>query len=202
MRIVKQLATVAIAILASTAIHAQAPPQAPAFSAKDADGKTHTLDQYKGKVVVLEFTNPGSPVTGKPGCPYMIPRYENKIMQNVAKKVQDAGGVYLAVNSNYYNTAADSKAVAQKYGVTHPTLIDDSGAMARAYHAKTTPHMFVIGKDGKVVYQGALDSNNSPDTGNEASSTQYVLDAVTAASQGKAPQVAQTQPYGCGIKLK
>ena len=90
---------------------------APDFKAKDADGKERALADYKGKVVVLEFTNPGSPVSGKSGCPFMVPRYEKQSMQKTTAKVEAAGGVYLAVNSNHYNTAADSQEIAKKYGL-------------------------------------------------------------------------------------
>jgi len=193
---------VAMTVALAGTIYGQADQKAPEFSALDANGQKHTLSQYKGKVVVLEFTNPGSPTTGKPGCPYMVPRYEHKIMQGIAAKVQEKGGVYLAVNSAFYNTPADTKAVMQKYGFTYPTLMDQEGTIARAYHAKTTPHMFVIGIDGQLVYQGALDGNATPDTSQEAASEQYVLEAVDAAVAGKAPRIARTQPYGCAVKLK
>ncbi len=175
--------------------------KAPEFSGQDAEGKTHSLSDYNGKVVVLEFTNPGSPVTGKSGCPFMVPRYEQKIMQNLAKSVQDKGGVYLAVNSGHYNTAADSKAVSDKYSITYPTLVDTSGTIARALGAKTTPHMFVINKEGNVVYDGALNDNPSPDVSKDASATNYVAQAVEAASKGEVPATTKTKPYGCGVHL-
>lgn len=202
MKLIKQIAILAgSTILAATAL-AQTPAKAPNFTLKDANGQEHSLAKYAGKVVVLEFTNPGSPVSGIGGCPFMIPRYEHKIMQGLAKQVTDAGGVYLAVNSTAGNTVADSQAIAKKYGVTYPILLDSKGMIARSYHAKTTPHMFVIGKNGNLVYNGALNSNNTPDTSKDPQSTHYVLDAVKAASKGEAPKIAQTQPYGCGIKLK
>lgn len=193
--------TVAVGVVAVSAM-AFAQSAAPSFSAKDADGTTHTMEQYKGKLLVLEFTNPGSPVTGREGCPFMIPRYEQKLMQNLAKQVEDAGGVYLAVNSGWYNTPEDSKAIAQKYGVTYATLQDSSGTLARAFQAKTTPHMYVINKDGNIVYNGALNSNPTPDVAADESATNYVLDAVKAANEGTAIEVAQTKPYGCAIHLK
>ncbi len=76
---------------------AQEAKKAPDFTAIDSDGKTHSLSDHKGKVVVLEWTNPGSPVTGNDGCPFVVPRYEQKVMQNLAEKVTADGAVYLAV---------------------------------------------------------------------------------------------------------
>lgn len=176
--------------------------KAPDFSAKDENGKAHSLADLKGKIVVLEFTNPGSPVAGKGGCPFMIPRYEQKSMQNLASRVQAQGGVYLSVNSAYYNTAADSKAIAEKYQVKHPTLIDSEGTIAKAYNAKTSPHMFVINKEGNIVYDGALNDNNTPDPSKDAAATAYVEQAVAAAVKGEVPKTTKTQPYGCGLKIK
>lgn len=181
---------------------AQEAKKAPDFSAQDENGKQHSLADLKGKVVVLEFTNPGSPVAGKGGCPYMVPRYEGKQIQNLAAKVQAQGGVFLSVNSAFYNTAADSKAIADKYQVKHPTLIDSAGTIARAYGAKTTPHMFVINKDGNIVYDGALNDNNSPDAAKDATATNYVELAVASAAKGEMPKTTRTKSYGCGIKLK
>lgn len=199
---IKTLAAGFLSFATAMCIHAQTPTKAPDFTAVDADGKQHSLTELKGKIAVLEFTNPGSPVTNKPGCPYMVPRYENKIMQNLAAKVQQAGGVYVAVNSNYYNTAADSQAIAKKYGVTYPTLIDSEGTIGKAYGAKTTPDMIVINKEGNIIYQGALDDNATPDTSKEASANNYVLAAIDAAQKGQAPAITQTKSYGCGIKYK
>lgn len=195
-------ATVACIIALGGAATAQSARQAPDFSAKDENGKQHSLAEHKGKIVVLEFTNPGSPISGKEGCPFIIPRYEQKVMQNLAKEVADAGGVYLSVNSMFYNKPEDSRAIAQKYGVTHPTLQDTSGTIARAYNAKTTPHMFVINKEGQIIYEGALNSNASEDLSKEASAENYVMEAVKAAQAGETPKTQRTKSYGCGIKLK
>lgn len=195
------LAVISVLSVAGAAM-AQEAKEAPDFSAQDADGKTHSLSDHKGKVVVLEFTNPGSPVSEKSGCPFVVPRYEQKIMQDLANEVKDAGGVYLAVNSSWYNTAADSKAIEDKYGITHPTLVDTSGTIARAYNAKTTPHMFVINQDGNIVYDGALNDNPTPDVSKDESAKNYVMLAVQAATKGEMPGTTKTKSYGCGIQLK
>jgi len=194
-------ALVAAASLTVSAFAAETKP-APDFKAKDHTGKEHSLADYKGKVVVLEFTNPGSPVSGKGGCPFMVGRYEKGAMQKVAEKVEGMGAVYLAVNSNHYNTAEDSKAVAEKNNVKHPFLLDNEGTIGKAYGAKSTPHMIVIGKDGNIVYDGALNDNATPDPEKDATAKNYVELAVAAANKGEAPETTKTNPYGCGIKFK
>ncbi len=202
MNVIKRTFAAISVLTLATAAMAQDAKKAPDFTVQDENGKSHSLADHKGKIVVLEFTNPGSPVSEKSGCPFVVPRYEAKTFQNLAKEVADAGGVYYAVNSAFYNTAADSKAISDKYGVTHPTLLDTSGTMARAYEARTTPHMFVINKEGNIVYSGALNSNATPDVDKDAASTNYVMDAVAAASKGEMPATTRTKPYGCGIKIK
>ena len=197
-RVIGVVSIASIATMAS----AQELKAAPDFSAPDETGKVHKLADYKGKVLVLEFTNPGSPVSGKGGCPYMVPRYEKKIIQGLAAKVESQGAAFLSVNSNFYNTAEDSKAIHEKYGVKHHTLIDTSGTIAKAFEAKTSPHMFVINKEGKIVYDGALNSNDSPDITKDGTAQPYVEEAVTAALKGEAPKTAKTKPYGCGLKIK
>jgi peroxiredoxin len=176
--------------------------QAPDFKGKDADGKEHSLSDYKGKVVVLEFTNPGSPVTGKGGCPFMTGRYEKGSMQRIADKVQADGAVYLAVNSNHYNTPEDSKEIAKKHNVKYPVLQDADGTIGKAFGAKTSPHMFVIGKDGALVYDGALNDNKSTEPDKDADAKNYVQLAVAAANKGELPADTKTEPYGCGLKYK
>ncbi len=198
----KNTLAVACALSVMSVAMAQDAKKAPDFTAQDSDGKIHSLSDHKGKVVVLEWTNPGSPVTGHDGCPFVVPRYEKNIMQKLAQKLTDDGAVYLAVNSHFYNTAADSKAIDDKYNVPYPILLDTSGTIARAYGAKTTPHMFVIGKDGNIVYDGALNDNATPDVSKDAAATNYVELAVAAALKGEKPEVTKTKSYGCGLKLR
>lgn len=176
--------------------------QAPDFKGKDADGKEHSLSDYKGKVVVLEFTNPGSPVSDKPGCPFMVGRYEKGLMQKLQDKVKGMGAEYLAVNSSNFNTAEDTKKIAEKYGIKVTTLVDSDGAIGHAFGAKSTPHMFVIGKDGNIAYEGALNDNRTADAEKDAGAKNYVEEAVAAALKGETPEVTKTEPYGCGVKYK
>jgi peroxiredoxin len=165
---------------------------APDFKGKDADGKEHSLADYKGKVLVVEFTNPGSPVSGKAGCPFMVGRYEKGVMQKFQDKVKGMGAEYLAVNSSNFNTAEDTKKIAEKFNIKVPTIVDTDGAVGKAFGAKTTPHMFVIGKDGNVVYDGALNDNRTPDAEKDADAKNFVEQAVAAAEKGETPAVANT----------
>ena len=119
---------------------------APDFTLADADGKKHSLADHRGKVIVLEWTNPD--------CPFVQRHYKSATMKNLAVKYADKGVVWLAVNSTKTNTPADSKAWAKEKQLTYPTLQDAEGTVGKAYGAKTTPHMYVIDKDGKIAYQG------------------------------------------------
>lgn len=199
----RKVLSIGIALSALTGItYAEELKAAPNFKAKDANGVEHSLTQYKGKVLVLHFTNPGSPTSGKDGCPYEVPRYEKKVYQGTANKVKSAGGIYLAVNSTSYNTAQDSLDIAKKYAVNFDTLIDSDGIVGKAYQARSTPHIFVINKDGKLVYDGAFNDNATPDASKDATAKNYLVEAVTAANKGTIPEVSKTRSYGCGIKYK
>lgn len=174
---------------------------APNFELKDENGDTHKLADYKGKVLVLFWTNPGD-ADGKGGCPFITGRMKAGVFEKQAKAVTAAGGVYLAVNSSHFNTAEISKAVAEKHKLSFRTLIDSEGIMGKAYGARTTPHMIVIGKDGNVVYNGAINDNESTDASKDEGAKDYVLAAVQAAVKGETPEVTSTKPFGCSVKYK
>ncbi|MCX7717446.1 MAG: thioredoxin family protein [Candidatus Sumerlaeaceae bacterium] len=167
---------------------------APAFALKDASGKEHKLADYKGKVVVLEWTNPQ--------CPFVVKHYKNGDMQALAKKYQDKGVVWLAVNSSHFNTPEDSQNIAKEWKIEHPVLQDPDGKVGKAYGARTTPHMFVIDKDGNLAYQGAIDSDSSRDPEAVKGATNYVAAAVDALLEGKPVENPATKPYGCSVKYK
>jgi peroxiredoxin len=171
---------------------AAAPATAPDFNLKDADGKTHSLADYRGKVVVLEWTNPG--------CPFVQRHYKNGTMKNLAAKYAGKGVVWLAVNSTKTNTPADSQAWAKEKELPYPTLQDAEGTMGKAYGAKSTPHMFVIDKEGKIAYQGAIDDDPQGDKG--ASAVNYVQAALDKVLKGEQPDTVRTTSYGCGVKYK
>jgi thiol-disulfide isomerase/thioredoxin len=190
------------ALLAGTASLLAAPvvgEAAPDFAVKDAAGKDVKLADYKGKVVVLEWYNPG--------CPFVKKFYEPGKMQELQKTYTGKGVVWLSIastnkkNPEYFDgPGLIKKSAAVK---ASPTAIvhDVSGDLARLYAAKTTPHMFVISADGKLAYKGAIDSKPSASSGDIAKATPYLANAVDAVLAGKTPEPSETKSYGCGVKL-
>ena len=170
---------------------------APDFTAKDIEGKTHKLSDYKGKIVVLEAYNIE--------CPFCANHFKTGAMQALQAEITAKGAIWLVVNSSnpksgsYRNPAAAKKEwAAQKMKAT--AWIDDSdGKVGKAYGLKTTPHMVVIGKDGNVAYTGAIDDRPATE-GDPRTARNYVREAVNALLAGKPVQVARTKSYGCGVK--
>lgn len=172
---------------------------APGIDVADLDGKTRTLAEFSGKVIVIEWLNPG--------CPFVKKFYGSGRMQEWQKQLTGKGVVWLSVVSTRKDHPEFRDAAALKTWITEqkaaPTavLLDTDGAMARRYAAKTTPHMYVIGKDGRLAYAGAIDSIRTPRPDDIAKATPYLLNAVTAVSDGKPANPAETKAYGCGVKL-
>ena len=167
---------------------------APEFSLQDQDGKTHKLSDYKGKVVVLEMFNQG--------CPYVVRHHKAKTMTNLADKYKGQEVVWLAVNPTSGKTAEDNKTSAEAWGISYPILSDTSTTVAQQYGAKTTPQMYIIDKEGKLVYNGAIDDDPSADGTKGDKATNYVAKALDEVLAGKPVSVAETKPYGCGVKYK
>ena len=165
--------------------------KAPDFSLVDHAGNTHKLSDYAGKIVVLEWTNPQ--------CPFVQRHYSegNMTMVDTAAKFAGDEVVWLAVDSSKFVTAESASAWAKEKGMAHPTLLDASGEVGRMYGAKTTPHMFVVGTDGTLIYNGAIDDDK---TGKASDPTNYVAAAVSAAMHGEAVAQGTTKPYGCSVK--
>jgi peroxiredoxin len=171
---------------------------APTFTATDSQGKTQSLDQYKGKYVVLEWTNQG--------CPFTQKHYTSGNMQNLQKEWTGKGVVWLTVISSSpgtqgYMTAAQENAYLLKVNAA-PTaaLLDPSGKLGHLYDAKTTPDMYVINPQGKLIYSGAIDNRATTEPGDVKGADNYVSDALSSAMSGKAVQVSSTRPYGCSVK--
>ena len=192
-----------IASLACTSFAADSPAvgsNAPDFSVPDSKGNTQSIAQYKGKYVVLEWFNPE--------CPFVKKHYGGGNMQKLQKEFTDKGVVWLAVDSsaagkegNLAPDAANSKIAEWKMQAT-ALLLDPEGKAGKAYGAKNTPHMFVINPDGKVIYEGAIDSKASPNPADIPSSTNYVKVALDEALAGKKVSNPNTRPYGCSVKYK
>jgi peroxiredoxin len=170
---------------------------APDFTATDINGKTIKLSDYKGKLVVIESYNSD--------CPYCHNQYKTGAMQAMQRDLAAKGVVWLLVNSvnpkNFsHRTPEQAKAemAAEKMEVT-AWIDDSSGAVGHLYDMKTTPDMYVINKDGILVYEGAID--NQPDPFHDPSKAQnYVSEAIGALLAGKTITVSETKPYGCSVK--
>ena len=172
--------------------------EAPAFTLTDTNGTEHSLADFKGKVVVLEWFNHG--------CPFVKKHYDKGNMQALQKTYTDKDVVWLAIISSAegkqgFDTPEGHNKTAKEKGTnTTAILIDADGTVGKAYGAKTTPHMYVIDAEGQLVYQGAIDDKRSTSPDDIASSKNYVSAALDAVLAGEAVEVAKTTPYGCGVK--
>ena len=173
---------------------------APDFSAPDAKGKTHSLKDYKGKYVVLEWFNAD--------CPFVKKHYGPGNMQKLQQEATSKGAVWLTVNSSapgtegHLTAESAAKTMAELKMNSSALLLDPDGKVGKSYGAKNTPHMFVINPEGKLIYQGAIDSKPSPKSEDIASSTNYVQVALDEAMSGKPVSNASTKPYGCSVKYQ
>jgi peroxiredoxin len=173
---------------------------APDFSLQDAKGKTHALADFKGKYVVLEWFNPD--------CPFVKKHYGSGNMQKLQQEFTNKGVVWLTIDSNAPglegNLTPEQASNTISSWKTHQTalLLDPEGKAGRAYGAKNTPHMFVINPEGKIVYEGAIDSKPSPNPADIANSTNYVQVALEESLSGKPVSNPNTKPYGCSVKYK
>jgi peroxiredoxin len=200
---IPSLAIALSSLLATTLLAADSPPvgsAAPDFSLPDANGKTHSLAQYKGKYVVLEWFNPE--------CPFVKKHYGSDNMQKLQQEYTSKGVVWLSIDSSAPGaegnlTPEQAKSTMNSWK-THQTalLLDPEGKAGRAFGAKNTPHMFVINPEGKVVYEGAIESKATPNPADIPNSTNYVKVALDESISGKPVTTATTKPYGCSVKYK
>jgi peroxiredoxin len=199
-----KLLTALLTVAASTALIAADSPaigtNAPDFSLTDSKGKTQSVSQYKGKYVVLEWFNPE--------CPFVKKHYGSGNMQKLQAEFTSKGVVWLTVDSSApglegYLTAAQANAKMTEWKTKQSALVlDPDGKAGRSYGAKNTPHMFVINPEGKIVYEGAIDSKATPNPSDIANSTNYVKVALEESMGGKTVSNANTKPYGCSVKYK
>lgn len=171
---------------------------APAFTARDVSGKAVSLADFKGRHVVLEWVNPG--------CPYVQKHYGSGNLPATQKDAAAQGVVWLAINStspdhgDYKAPAALAAWMASHKAAATHTLMDESGAVGRAYGARTTPHMYVIDPQGRLVYAGAIDSKPTANPADIATATNHVKVALGEVLAGKPVTTAQTRAYGCSVK--
>jgi peroxiredoxin len=199
----KTILTILTSLVAGAVFALDAPPVgsvAPDFSLTDAKGKTHSLSQYKGKYVVLEWFNPE--------CPFVKKHYGSGNMQKLQEEYTGKGITWLTIDSNAPgsegNLTADAASKVMTGWKTRQTalLLDPEGKAGRAYGAKNTPNMVVISPEGKIVYEGAIDSKATPNPADIPSSTNYVKVALDESLAGKPITTSTTKPYGCSVKYK
>ena len=167
--------------------------QAPDFKLTDIAGTEHSLKDHAGKIVVLEWVNPG--------CPVCKAAHQDGRIPNMIKELKAEGVVYLAVNSTWNTTAEDNAAALKKYGIEYDVLLDNDGVVGKSFGAKTTPHLYVIDTKGVLRYQGALDNVGPSGKVKEGETvTNYALNAVKQIKAGETVTPDSTQPYGCSVK--
>lgn len=171
---------------------------APDFIGVDTNGVEHKLSDLKGKNVVLEWSNHE--------CPFVVKHYKPGNMQKIQKEATDNGVIWLTIVSSADGkqgnvTPDEANKIMEEFG-SHATarILDPSGEIGKLYGAKTTPHMFVINKEGTLVYAGAIDSDDSFSSDSIAGATNYVQDALNSLDTGTPIEVASTKPYGCSVK--
>lgn len=172
--------------------------EAPAFTLPAADGETHSLADFRGQVVVLEWVNHD--------CPFVKKHYGSGNMQALQEKYTGEGVVWLSVNSSapgkqgHVTPEQALELTAEKNAAPTAVLLDPEGDVGQSYGARTTPHMYVIDEDGVLVYMGAIDDRPTTDLDDVEGATNYVTAALDAVLAGGTPETQVTKPYGCSVK--
>ena len=171
---------------------------APAFTATDSHGQTHSLTEYRGKYVVLEWHNHD--------CPYTKKHYASGNMQSLQKEWTTKGVVWFTVISSapgqqgYVTDSEENAYLDQMHAVPTAVLMDPEGKLGHLFSAKTTPEMYVIDPEGKLIYEGAIDDHATPDVSDIKGADNYLNDALMEAMAGKPVAHAYTRSYGCSVK--
>jgi peroxiredoxin len=171
---------------------------APDFSGVDTSGKSWSLGELKGRLVILEWTNHD--------CPYVRKHYESGNMQALQKEAADAGYVWLSVISSApgkqgHVSASEADELTRSRGAAPAAvLLDDQGDIGRAYGARTTPHMYLIDQEGILRYMGGIDDIRSTDPADVPKARNHVRAAMADIAAGRSVAAAVTPPYGCSVK--
>jgi peroxiredoxin len=142
---------------------------APNFILQGGDGKMHSLADYQGKFVVLEWTNPQ--------CPFVHKFYDSGTMQKLQKEETGKGVVWLRINSSaedkegFQNLSEIASYEKEHHVASTVTLVDPKGTVGHTYGARTTPHIFVINPKGVLIYAGGIDNRPSPNPEDIAGAT-------------------------------
>lgn len=198
--ILKSLTAAALGLAVTVGAAAAPEPNkpAPTFSGRTTDGRTLSLADLKGKMVVLEWTNHD--------CPYVRKHYDSSNMQSLQSTLTDEGVVWLTIISSApdkqgHVSAEDADRLTEERGAAPShVILDPQGAIGRLYDAKTTPHMFLIDEEGMVRYMGAIDDKPSSRPSTLAGARNYVMAAYQAVKAGRLPEEQVTRPYGCSVK--
>ncbi len=167
----------------------------PNFALTGADGRLHRLSDYAGKVVVLEWTSPV--------CPYTELKYKSNAMQRLQARARRVGAVWLSIDTaapdrpGYLSSAAAKIRIARLHATVSAFLSDPDGKVGRLYGAKVTPTVFILGKDGKLAYQGAMD--DGPDS-DDLKGRNYIREALDDLAAGRPVRTVETRPYGCAVE--
>jgi len=186
----------AISLTTHAAVNVGQP--APDFTGADSNGKQHSLSQYKGKTVVLEWTNHD--------CPYVKKHYNSGNMQALQKDATANGVVWLSIISSrpgkqgHVSGKQANELTASRNASPTAVILDESSEIGLLYGAKTTPHMYIVDKSGQLVYMGGIDNTPSKDEDDIPKSKNYVRAALDEMAAGQAIKESITRPYGCSVK--
>jgi peroxiredoxin len=199
MKTTRGLAVVAgFAMVCASALALKPGETAPDFKGTDSNGKVHSLAQYRGKYVVLEWANKG--------CPFEQKHYNSGNMERLQREWTAKGVVWLSVLSSApgqqgnVTPAEENDYLREMKAAPTAAILDPSGTIGRLYSAKTTPDMFVIDPQGKIVYEGAIDDQPTPDPASLKDAKNYVSAALEASMAGRSVEVPVTRSYGCSVK--
>lgn len=193
------LLTTLVGAFALVSAHAQEVGKAaPQFSAKNLKGESVSLAEQRGKVVVLEWVNFE--------CPFVKKHYSSGNMGKLQEKYTGDGVVWITINSSakdkqgYLEPSKMAERAADEKNKASQFLLDTDGTIGKAYDAKVTPHMFIIDKEGKLAYNGAMDSKKTTENADIETADKYFVKALDAVIAGKEVENAKNEPYGCGVK--
>jgi peroxiredoxin len=199
-RMFSVLALVAGFFIAVQAQQAKVGEAAPDFTLMDSEGKKHSLSDFKGKYVILEWVNFG--------CPFVRKHYDSGNMQKLQKKYTDKEAVWLSICSSapgkqgHYKQSDLAGVLKKEKLASTAYLLDEEGTVGKMYDAKTTPHMYVINPDGMLIYAGAIDDKRSTSVADVKDARNYVVEAMKASMNGKEVETKSTTAYGCSVKYK
>ncbi len=174
--------------------------QAPDFSVVDAHGNMHSLSDFEGQYVILEWLNHG--------CPFVRKHYDGNNMQELQQRYTEKGVVWLSVVSSapgtqgYMEPEETLQTAAEKGAAPTAILLDVDGTMGRAYDARVTPHMYIINPEGVLEFNGAIDDRPTARARDLEGAHNYVVAAMTSLLNGEPVEVTTNTPYGCTVKYE